>query len=151
MLTALLLKVWLPCKAVRNLSGFPTNICVWWPVQLSFWAVLLPFGSCCKLILSSCMSLEPSCEEVVRYHHHWSAVAVSTYLDSEHWHFWSARSCLLTTCVQLGSLQKNLQIYVFFTQQDVGSLRVSCFGWAVELFDISVEWQQVIDSQSALQ
>ena len=97
------------------------------------------------------MSLEPSCEEVVRYNHHWSAVAVSTYLDSERWHFWSAHSCLLTTCVQLGSLQKNLQIYAFFTQQDVGFLRVSCFGWAVELFDISVEWQQVTDSQRALQ
>ena len=39
----------------------------------------------------------------------------------------------------------------FFTQQDVGFLRVSCFGWAVELFDISVEWQQVTDSQRALQ
>ena len=26
---ALLLKVWLPCKAVKKLSGFPTNICVW--------------------------------------------------------------------------------------------------------------------------
>ena len=88
------------------------------------------------------MSLTP--DSICRWDPRWEPRTINTAFDLVRWETGSFTFDLLPAVCQLGTLPKNLLLFEHFSLSEIRTLRVTCYGWLVELCDNALEFQQLV-------